>query len=191
MKSIILSVSPQEAVNVLNGKASMLLRKRIPKGFVGWCNLYVGKGKPLLTRIYDEYCLTKYGTKRSQSGNVETLNTTIPARFWFDECEEITLERKEIYLYEDDYEYQTVKLDATQLMEESCLNNQELENYLGDLIGYKAYAIPIKNLEIFDRPKALGEFYKVDNINPEIVSSDGNFSRITNPPKNFIYVEEE
>lgn len=43
---------------------------------------------------------------------------------------------------------------------DSCLTIQELENYLWSNILF-GYAIHITNLEIFDKPKELKEFYKV------------------------------
>lgn len=43
------------------------------------------------------------------------------------------------------------------LLKESCLQKHELSNYLGFENGY---AIHIKNLHIFDKPKELSEYYR-------------------------------
>ena len=45
MKAILLSINPEHALNILNGKKTLELRKRVPKGFIGWVYVYVTKGK--------------------------------------------------------------------------------------------------------------------------------------------------
>ena len=69
--------------------------------------------------------------------------------------------------------------------------------------GKPLYVIHIKNLEIFDRPKALGEFTRygseirtikdLENItlSSEEVEKYVNQRRLANAPKNYIFVEEK
>ena len=47
------------------------------------------------------------------------------------------------------------------LLKESCLQKHELSNYLG---FDKGYAIRLKNLHIFDKPKELTEVYKIEDV---------------------------
>lgn len=63
----------------------------------------------------------------------------------------------------------THKLCETKLLKHSCLSYEQLEDYLH---GYGGYAIHIKNLEIFDKPKKLIYFYKrTEKVNPDIICS--------------------
>ena len=82
-KSILLTVSPTEALNVLNGKQLALLRKRVPKGYVGWCYGVVSKGKPYLNKedVGNKYFLVN-GVKYM---GYEVLNSKIPFKFWYEE----------------------------------------------------------------------------------------------------------
>ena len=90
------------------------------------------------------------------------LNDTIPC-----ECE-IEVEEIEIIYgsnhacfdkdgYFDDYaDYVTKSIEETELLKHSCLTSKELENYLQEKNGY---AIHIKNLHIFDKPRELSDYH--------------------------------
>ena len=52
-----------------------------------------------------------------------------------------------------------IAVDFESLLNNSCLNAFELNDYLG---GYDGYAIHIKNLKIFDKPKCLDELWVFD-----------------------------
>lgn len=80
----------------------------------------------------------------------ETYNGKIVA-----ECD---FEVEEIYLANDNYEcwLETKTLNEEQLVEKSCLKLDELYDYLEP---HNGYAIHIKNLHIFDKPKELSECY--------------------------------
>lgn len=56
-------------------------------------------------------------------------------------------------------EYKTKTLIFEELLKKSCLSNKELDNYLNGNVGY---AIHVKNLNIFDKPKDL-DYYVKDN----------------------------
>ena len=73
------------------------------------------------------------------------------------EIEEIqTIERWD---YSDSlYETQTLRED--ELLNKSCLSYEELDKYLN---GENGYAIHIKNLHIYDKPRELSDVYKYDN----------------------------
>ncbi len=44
-KSLMISIQPQHAFNIMYGKKTLELRTWIPKGYVGWVYVYVTKGK--------------------------------------------------------------------------------------------------------------------------------------------------
>lgn len=141
MKAILLSIRPEHALNILNGKKTLELRKRVPKDFVGWVYVCVTKGKRLSV-VHDDEIVKTYYYLNSNWGR--SLNQDIPFRFWFDEYEEI----KERF---NGDEYVIEKLD------ELCLSDYEVKEYLG---GKQGYAWHIKKLEIFDKPMQLSEFAK-------------------------------
>ena len=142
--------------------------------------LYCCKAKPYLVNEYDNH----YGLwdKLADDLCLDILNGTIPC-----ECEIETEEIEKIYGsnhacfdkdgYFDDYaDYVTKSLEETKLLKHSCLTSEELENYLQDKNGY---AIHIKNLHIFDKPKALSEYYYYDDV------------RLTKAPQNMRYAFDE
>ena len=51
-KELMISMKPEHAVNILNGKKTLELRTWIPRGYVGWVYVYVTKGKPYLVKSY-------------------------------------------------------------------------------------------------------------------------------------------
>ena len=68
---------------------------------------------------------------------------------------------------------------------ECCLTNYELENYLGCKAGGEAvgYAIHIKNLHIFDKPKELDGVYKIENVGDMLFTTP-----LTTAPQNMMRV---
>ena len=60
--------------------------------------------------------------------------------------------------FDDYYDYMTKTIDEDILLKRSCLNIEELETY------NPKYAIHIKNLHIFDKPKELSEFYSIEEV---------------------------
>ena len=211
MKSILMSIRPQHLEKILNGDATMLLRKRVPKGFVGWVYMWVSKSKN--EHLYYSFSIKPncYVAKRKIELKAHNyLNSTIPARFWWDDVEQIQSEvvfNRRLGL---DYRYNVFYGDL-------CLDKEEFENYIGEPINeikgitdYKAYFIQIRNLEIFNVPKSLGEFKKYIPDEEEFCNKCGetyfDYSEntlyctyvdcdvcpkmfVTNTPKNYIFVE--
>ena len=87
------------------------------------------------------------------------LNGKIVAECDF-EVEEITHGYGEYGEY-----YQTKTLGLMSLREHSCISSDELSEYLkrGDVVSKVGYAIHIKNLNVFDKPKKISDFYKSTN----------------------------
>ena len=75
------------------------------------------------------------------------------AKFTLNKVEEILVGEEN-----NDYFYKTESLTNEKLRNASCLSNKELLDYLNLEQGY---AWHISNLEIFDKPKELNEFWKV------------------------------
>lgn len=133
--------------------------------------LYCSKAKPYLYPHFNNL----YFTKNKDFGNVK-LNGKIVAECDF-EVEEIEysliVADNKPYHY---YEPQNTFVDK--FYEKSCLNHQQVEEYL----GYKnGYAIHIKNLHIFDKPRDL-DFYS---------SNYFYFKGVEKAPQNMMKVWED
>lgn len=131
------------------------------------CLIYCSKAKPYLYKtnfvkiedikkgIWDKlvYEIDNYERLYLNGEKKETLNGKIVASF---DCENVDI----IYhLSIFDNPYQSLYIPTKELMEKSCLNLEQMSNYLDDKLGY---AIHISNLEIFDEPKELAK-HTLDN----------------------------
>lgn len=143
-KALMISIQPQHAVNILNGKKTLELRTWIPKDYVGWVYVYITKCKRLSVVHDDENGKTYYYLNSNWG---RELNEYIPFRFWFDEYETIRpsyyLFMKPIYEMTPDTRY-LLKLSKSQI------------NDYGK--GKTLYAWHIKKLDVFDEPKSLSDF---------------------------------
>ena len=85
---------------------------------------------------------------------------------------------------------------------ETCLTHDEVLDYLDSKdksVGNpkrqgKVYCIHISDLEIFDRPKELSEFYHYVKYNKELATlnrEEWDFVKLTKAPQSFCYVEVE
>ena len=158
-KSLMISIRPEHLVNILNGYKTLELRKTVPKDFKGWVYIYCTKGKPYIRELGDNYF-----TECSKV-DVYKLNGKVVARFWFDETYYIKQavnvygdELNQISIYDNkSYGWKTPK-EQQEILKQLCLTEQEVLDYAK---GKGANAWNIKQLEIFDKPKELGEFYKL------------------------------
>ena len=111
---------------------------------------------------------------------------------------ECDFEVEEIRIVDDDplgaYWYETKTLSENEVLEKSCLTSDELFEYLGE--DNEGYAIHIKNLHIFDKPKELEycfteKSYKIiDKIFTDEIMIDGKWYRPVNKaPQNMMRVK--
>lgn len=118
--------------------------------------LYCTKSKPYLYGMFSGvFCESKYGYHLTNDNNVceshhRVFNGKIVAECDF-EVEEI--------LYSDETDiFWTKTLREEELCERSCLEQEDLSEYLNLIDSYSGnsgYAIHIKNLHIFDKPREL------------------------------------
>lgn len=155
MKTILMSIRPQHLVNILNGKKTIELRTSFPKDYRGWVYTYCTKaikGKPTLIRSAFNHSY-RLGTCYFDGFEINLAGKVL-CRFWVENVEEV-------YKSGDTCHF-TNKLSGQSLTQFSKLSDEELENYLGyggNKIEVCGCAIHISKLEIFDKPKELGEFY--------------------------------
>lgn len=187
MKAILMSIQPKHLVNILNGKKTLEIRKSVPKDFKGWVYLYCTKAKPNLVLSVNmtsnelKYVLTNI------NGFHTSVNGKVVARFWLDEYEELKLVNTSYdwsqEMYDEDYNVTKEQLDNL------CISYEELHNYLQ---GKTGYALHIKQLEIFDEPKSLGEFYRIIDYDlHEGLYKEPIYKTLTKAPQSYMYVEVE
>lgn len=187
MKSILLPVHPEILANVLDGNTDTLIKKLFPKDHVGWVYLYCTK-KPYL---YDRFFGRHFRNDNAPTFiGYEPINGYVVARFWCDKVEKIT---SQVVNYGNDCLHTTETMNMTELLKTTCLSLKELDSYLGDKNGF---AIHISKLEVFDKPRELGEFrrncygcryYKTFKI----ACNNCKKHRLTKAPQTFTYVESE
>lgn len=178
MKSILLSIRPEWVAKILNEEKTIEVRKQFPKDYVGWVYIYCSKdSKNILCHYYDGHWFT---TKDKNNNWKMCMNGKVIARFWCDKVEEMLnyglARRSEIMMKE--------------LLKKSCLTMNELNEYAPHK-EYKEndfiYAIHISQLEIFDRPKYLTEYYK-----SYVETEKGIYYQVlTKAPQNYCYIEGE
>lgn len=155
MKQLMISETPERLVNILNGNATLLLRKYIPKDFKGWVNVYCGKGGNILHfSCGDNYLVLSKPSNKIYRNPL--LNGKVVARFWFDEW----------HMFQAGYSYATGVKDlyydvGSNFREMLQLEDDDINAY-GN--GKPLYVWHIKQLEIFDKPKELGEFANYNKV---------------------------
>ncbi len=101
---------------------------------------------------------------------------------------ECDFEVEEINSFYDDYEggeIYTPSLNQKELLDESCLNIFEINEYL--IYGF-GYAIHINNLHIFDKPRELSYYCQLDK--KVLKESEYETKEISNAPQNMMYCED-
>ena len=186
MKELMISVSPQEAVNILNGDQTLLIRKSVPKDYVGWVNIYVKQTKPYLGYEVREYESEFILENDKDNLEYDLLNGQVVARFWlvetttFEYENAITMGAETTKPYDKSYWIQRRELNAACI---ECEN--DLEEY-GQ--GKTLYAWHIKKLQIFDTPLALKDFCDYqDTIKISFISITSQ-SPLTKAPSTYQYV---
>lgn len=203
MKAIMMSIKPQWNEKILNGIKTLEIRRKFPIDYVGWVYIYCTKGKQEIG---------KFNTK----GNYEySLNGKVVARFWCDKVETfrciITGNLKDgffkakpyckviedgiaNYNYDDEFE---------DILKNAQITNEELAQYLGDKREpyggwYVFNAIHITQLEIFDKPKEISEFYRivktdigycVDDIEKQKPITLNACKHLTRAPESWQFIE--
>ena len=157
--------------------------------------LYCTKAKPYLYGMYSGF-ETRYGYHLTNDKNVfnahNVLNGKIVAECDF-EVEEIKPEKYWHSTEDFDYIYNTGTIYYEDLLKKSCLMDYELDDYLG--CEDKGYAIHIKNLYIFDKPRDLRDYYtnriytKIEDVYTDEIQINGSewVRPIKQAPQNMMY----
>lgn len=118
--------------------------------------LYCTKAKPYLYR-QDDDCFELLNKLKNEDTSFYQKYYRLNNGKIVAECD---FEVEELRLDNDDplgaYWYETETLNKYEVLEKSCLTEDELFDYLGEY--NKGYAIHIKNLHIFDKPRELRDY---------------------------------
>lgn len=130
--------------------------------------LYCTKAKPYLVKrnifagVEPSYFTLKENVDDSLNGKIVA------------ECDFEIEKIMPINVSEDDYDYGLYS--GKDLLKESCLSDYDIYEYLRDDDGEifnKGYAIHIKNLNIFDKPKKITAYHCKTNKNDELCLNGG------------------
>lgn len=182
MKSIMLSIQPKWCELIASGKKTIEVRKTRPKLETPFkCYIYCTKSKEIMFNVF----------LNEPEKEVEYLSGKVIGEFV---CDRIDKLHHCIHgVYSLDLNEQNVQENLT-----TCLTVGEVYEY-GK--GKPLYGWHISNLEIYDKPKELGEFYKVGKKEACIYGKRTClYSRITDfckrcefeltrPPQAWCYVE--
>ena len=207
MKSIMISIQPQYVEKILNGGKTIEIRKTMPKCELP-CKVYIYCTKPKKWWAFSNWGATsdelvwKIKDKVKMCNGLEVwdddckkLNGKVVAEFTLNKVD--TLERDlNDWLPKNRYDV------SNDLLKNINLNQNELWNY-GQ--GKTLYAWNIEDLEIYDNPKELSEFY-IETIDDDCCvgcpyhetpigeepcnNCYGNRKYIIRPPQSWCYVEE-
>ena len=163
MTTIILPVSPKEAMNVLNDIQTIIIRKSVPKAKlpIKVC-LYCSDSKDyLLDKDRNYFMWDKHGHhyfyKYEGEPKEHYFQKKVVGSFTLREVEELYLEP---YIYDSrsvSYKSGVYKGEWKDVMEPySCINEDQMDEYLGD--GSRFYAYHVSDLKILKEPKKPSEF---------------------------------
>lgn len=171
-KCILMSIKPKYVSLILNKVKTVEVRKRFPRDYVGWVYIYCTKNGDGLVYDNDGKGLVNqklFPYAKDCPENHRLLNGKVVAKFWVGKVEEIKFD---IACITNDLDkLYTDTNDENKLLKNSCLTKEQISSYLkidgcfpylsSTDKGYfsNGFAIPISQLEIFDTPKELNEFY--------------------------------
>ena len=206
-EAIMIPAKPKEYANILNSIQSILVRKTFLKDYVGWVYVYCTKdNKEGLHVAKDKWVCLKHNKVLKEC----CYNGTIIARFWCDKVEEIKYHPYDCTFYTDTLDTVICADTPVSSFEKaSGLSYFELSDYLYNGKEKVGYTIHISNLETFDKPKELKEFFKKCpcKYNKGIFAKDTHISddgqhlvvpiksgycyvpRMKSPPKSWCYIE--
>ena len=194
MKAILISIQPKWAAKILNGEKTIEIRKTMPK-----CDLpidvYIYCTKDSKHKL--EYCDINEGCWSANDGG-DYYNGKVVAKFTLNKVEEIKVgvftKMNNLGFPTKWITKDTNSLTNSQLLDLSCLTNEQLNNYL-DTIWFSGkqhicgYAWHIDNLVVFDKPMELNQFEHEVKIRDNVRGYIYDIKPLTKAPQSWCYVE--
>ena len=199
-KAILISIKPKWCAKIMNGEKTIEVRKNRALANAiqklideqGFADIYVycSKSKPYLygdKSVYEGKQESFWVQKIEGNGIVPLLNGKVVFKFRCYKVEEI---KNNLAM-----RFFTESANEKELLKKSCLNSDQLFWYLAPQelkVKCCGYAIHISDLEIFDKPKELNEFYHWTDKKIQWYSVGEKVKvmvSLTNAPQNYCYVE--
>jgi predicted transcriptional regulator len=177
MKSVLISIQPKWVEKIANGEKTIEVRKTAPKCEVPFkCYIYCTSAKPYLYREANPpFKLFLDSDLYEGNGYDDRLfSGKVIGEFVCDWITEIN-PSCDINGCVNQYIHGYPAI----LGEDDCLSFNEMKAYLGNKKGYDWH---ISNLEIYDKPKELSEFFTPMGKRPSYM--------VERPPQSWCYVEE-
>lgn len=168
-KAILISIKPKGVLKIFNDEKISEIRKSAPKEWMDYlkgktdkkpepCEVYIycaDDGEEFLTSgTFQFFTLSKKASIAEYHNFNFNGNGKVVAKFILREVTDIG---KYAYAFKDDFFYETLK--------NACLTSKELSEYANmtriefEKRGMKLYAWGISDLQIFDKPKDVSEFF--------------------------------
>lgn len=200
MKTVLLPVHPDWLELILSGEKTVEVRKTKPREAAPFrVLLYCTKGPIELARDKNGNIILLSRNKKADISDLEILSGKVIAECVCDKILEIVYGIEEgVYFDGECQDGFPVNGNGNN---PTCLSFTDLEKYLQDEEGYGWH---ISDLQIYDKPKELSEFYKTNILSYDdwlygIYNGRGgatasyesykNFFRLKRPPQSWCYVE--
>ena len=181
MKSILLSIRPQWCEKIASGEKTIEVRKTAPKEVPFKCYIYMTQG------TYKDLGLYSEGIYQNR---MKVIGEFI--------CDKVYSVKNRGFCFSVATEGESI---TDEIARQSCLDYDDMVNYLGDKDGYGWH---ISELKIYDKPKELSEFYRICKnpckpsngrilcLTTKTLKMNGCDGKIplTRPPQSWQYVEE-
>jgi len=180
MKHIMISIKPEWVEKILNGEKTLEIRKSCPIEDMP-CKVYIYETKAKWFKPYHNSYIDKTIYEEYEGRGKVVAEFTL------------------MHLTQFDVDGLVRAGFMNDLLKQSCLTEEQLEDYLGDKTGY---AWHIEDLHIYDTPKELGEFSTLTKCNTYIAKSKlcdccclcSNFcktkpKKLTRPPQSWCYIK--
>ena len=183
MKAILISIRPQWVEKILNGEKTIEIRKTYPK-----CDLpidvyiYCTKDKDNLYRHFKgEFMLLKETRKECLWNGKVVAKFTLNTIWKYENKKPVAFKGKNkmiLYQYDD-------------LQVFGCISLEEINKYCNG----NCYTWHIDNLEIFDKPKELSDFFvyshTIDGVNEKNKPQKYDvLKRLNKAPQSFAYIRD-
>lgn len=148
MKSILMSIKPEWVDKILDKEKTIEVRKRFPKDYRGWVYIYCTKSRGRVIYLPWEFEVKEVNGEFIADTDFTEGNGKVVARFWCDRVYEIESVCHGM-------SYIAKGISQMEIAEASRLDRKAVHGYLK---GKNGYGIHISKLEVFDKPKEIGEF---------------------------------
>ena len=205
MQAIMLSTTAEWVAKILNHEKYWEIRKLFPRDYVGWVYLYCTKDtkrgylqRSDVPNYIADVLKVKYvlWDKSCVSNKKPVLNGKVVARFW---CSRVATIRRytEAERTKDDFSYcfdywaeKPMPEGSMDIQQGSCLLFSQLNKYAGKRKELRA--ISITQLEVFDKPKEIGEFkvaYKYKQFFYDGEYEEEDLKLLTKAPQSWCWIE--